>query len=228
MVTVTAAASDPGTGDVLTCTFSWDDGGPTTQQPVVAGSCSDTHNFPNAGVYTISVTASDDDGGTSDPSTILVIVYDPSAGFVTGGGKIESPPGAYPADPLLTGQATFGFVSKYQRGRTIPNGQTEFQFHAADFNFHSTAYDWLVVSGARAQYKGTGTIGGAGSYKFLLTAIDGRLPGGGGVDRFRIKVWDPLDGDAIVYDNAMGSPADIDLANPQEISSGSIVIHRAR
>src|SRR2546427_8433734 len=32
-----------------------------------------------------------------------------------------------------------------------------------------------VVAGARAQYKGTGTINGQGSYKFLLTAIDGDI-----------------------------------------------------
>ena len=28
-------------------------------------------------------------------------------------------------------------------------------------NFHSTAYTWLVVSGYKAQYKGTGTINGS-------------------------------------------------------------------
>jgi len=33
----------------------------------------------------------------------------------------------------------------------VPDGQTELQFQAAGFNFHSTAYEWLVVAGARAQ-----------------------------------------------------------------------------
>jgi hypothetical protein len=41
------------------------------------------------------------------------------------------------------------------------------------FNFHSETYDWLVVAGARAQFKGTGTINGTGNYDFLLTAIEG-------------------------------------------------------
>lgn len=41
-----------------------------------------------------------------------VVVFDPTAGFVTGGGWLESPPGAYTADPALTCKATLGFVSK--------------------------------------------------------------------------------------------------------------------
>jgi hypothetical protein len=80
----------------------------------------------------------------------------------------------------------------------------------------------LVVSGPKAQYKGTGTVNGAGSYGFLLTATDGQRPGGGGLDRFRIKVWDVGSG-MIVYDN-VGGPDDIDVANPQVIGGGSVVI----
>ena len=30
---------------------------------------------------------------------------------------------------------------------------------------------------------------GAGNYKFMLTATDGQLPGGGSYDKFRIKIW---------------------------------------
>jgi hypothetical protein len=52
----------------------------------------------------------------------------------------HSPAGAYSANPALTGKATFGFVSKYQKGAATPSGQTEFQFHVASFNFQSTAY----------------------------------------------------------------------------------------
>jgi len=80
------------------------------------------------------------------------------------------------------------------RGRTVPTGETEFQFHAASFQFNSAVYEWLVVSGALAQYKGSGTINGAGDYAFMLTAIDGQLPGGGGVDKLRIKIWNKATG----------------------------------
>ncbi|MFN2638359.1 MAG: hypothetical protein ABR585_15230, partial [Gemmatimonadaceae bacterium] len=80
----------------------------------------------------------------------------------------------------LTGKTTFGFVSRYQKGASVPSGNTEFEFQTASFKFHSTSYDWLVIAGARAQYKGSGTINGSGDYAFLLTAIDGAVNGGGG------------------------------------------------
>jgi len=77
-------------------------------------------------------------------------------------------------------------------------------------------------AGARAQFKGIGTINGAGSYGFILTAIDGDLAGGGGTDRFRIKITGP--GGGIVYDNQMGAADDSDAA--MALGGGSIVIHR--
>ena len=46
----------------------------------------------------------------------------------------------------------------------MPTGNTEFQFHVANLNFKSTAYDWLVVAGAKAQYNSTDAINGAGEY----------------------------------------------------------------
>ncbi len=123
----------------------------------------------------------------------------------------------------MTGRANFGFVSKYQKGANIPTGQTEFQFRAGNLNFRSTVYEWLVISGAKAQYKGSGTINGAGDYNFLLTATDGQVSGGGGVDKFRIKISGP---GGVVYDNVHGVSDDMDAANPQEIGGGSIVIHK--
>ncbi len=95
----------------------------------------------------------------------------------------------------------------------------------ANFNFHSTSYDWLAISGPKAQYKGSGTMNGSGDYMFLLTATDGDLPGGGGVDKFRIKIVNKATG-AVVYDNVPGASDDIDSANPQAIGGGSIVIHQ--
>jgi len=58
-------------------------------------------------------------------------------------------------------------------------------------------YDWLVISGARAQYKGTGTINGTGNYGFILTAIDGDVNRGGGPDKFRIKIWEVASCDVV-------------------------------
>ena len=85
------------------------------------------------------------------------------------------------------------------------------------------SYQWLVVTGPRAQYKGDGTINREGEYGFLLTAIDGQINGGGGEDKFRIKIWDKVT-DEIVYDNQMGA-ADTD--EPATIlGGGNIVIHK--
>jgi hypothetical protein len=71
---------------------------------------------------------------------------------------------------------------------------------------------------------GLETINIPGNCGFLLTAIDGDLPGGRGADKFRIKIWDRNNGDAIVYDNQMGA---VDGADPATaLASGSIVIHK--
>ena len=156
---------------------------------------------------------------------MLFAVYDPNGGFVTGGGWIDSPVGAYLMDPTLTGKANFGFVSKYQKGATTPVGETEFQFKAGDLNFHSSAYEWLVIAGARAQYKGTGTINGGGNYGFILTAIDGQIVGGGGVDKFRMKIQNKTTGE-IVYDNQVGASDDAILTT--SVGGGSIQIQAGK
>jgi hypothetical protein len=223
------------TGDVHTAQWSFVS---NTQNITQAGSVNETtdavsasYTFTSAGVYLVTLTLADQCGHTStanvispDGLTAMVVIYDPNGGFVTGGGWIDSPAGAYTPNPALTGKASFGFVSRYERGATVPSGNTEFQFRVANFNFHSDVYEWLVVAGARAQYKGSGTVNGAGNYGFMLTAIDGQINGGGGTDKFRIKIWDKNNADAIVYDNQLNTP---DSADPSTgLGGGSIVIHR--
>jgi len=192
------------------------------------GSVTASYTFTAAGVYRLSLTVTDNSGASGTANTVgefdaMVVIYDPSAGFVTGGGWITSPAGAYPAAPTLIGRANFGFVSKYNKGATVPTGETEFQFSAASLDFHSTAFQWLVISGARAQYKGSGTIAGSTDvYDFILTATDGQVSGGGGVDKVRMKIWN--DGtNVVVYDNQAGA-SDSD-APTTALGGGSIVIH---
>ncbi len=223
-VNLSASWTDPDTGQTHTCTINWDDG--TTTTPSVnetARTCAQTHTYTSAGVYTINVTICDNAGGCGS-AQVWVVVYDPSAGFVTGGGWINVAPGSYPAQPLLSGRANFGFNSKYKNGGGPPQGETEFNFTVGNFNFHSDTYQWLVVSSFKAQYRGTGSVNGVSGYDFRLTAYDGQISGGGGIDKFRIKVT--LNGQ-VIFDNRMGVPEDIDLADPQAIAGGSIVIHRA-
>ncbi|MCW0484027.1 right-handed parallel beta-helix repeat-containing protein [Gaoshiqia sediminis] len=181
------------------------------------------YTYIDPGVYSILVTVSDVCGLTDTAVYNYVVIYDPSAGFVTGGGWINSPAGAYTSDSSLTGKANFGFVSKYQKGKTIPTGNTEFQFHTANMNFKSTAYDWLVIAGSKGIFKGAGTINGFGNYGFLLSAIDADLAPSTDVDLFRIKIWDKNDEDLVVYDSNLGLDDNEDPSTA--IGGGSIVIH---
>ncbi len=165
-----------------------------------------------AGVLDMCVQGTDAPGNVGDPECIMLVVYDPTGGFVTGGGWFYSDPGNYMDDPLAAGKANFGFVSKYKKGATVPTGNTEFQFKAGDLNFHSSSYDWLVVTGADyARFKGSGTINGMGDYRFMLWAGDDAP------DTFRIRIWteDEFGVETDVYDNGFD----------QAIGGGSIVIH---
>jgi PKD repeat protein len=221
-----AEFSDPGTADTHTATWDWGDTG-TSAGVVdqVEGTVDGSHAYTAAGVYTVTLTVIDDEGGSDTITYEYVVVFDPSEGFVTGGGWIDSPAGAYVADPSLTGKATFGFVSKYKKGATTPTGNTEFKFHAASLDFHSTEYEWLVIANSKAMFKGTGTINNDGNvYKFMLSAVDSELTNGDDGDMFRIKIW-AENGitENIVYDNQIGDDDDADLNT--EIMGGSIVIH---
>jgi len=95
-------------------------------------------------------------------------------------------------------------------------------FNAAGLKFNSDAYEWLTISGAKARYRGTGSVNGVSGYSFELTAWDGNLTNPTGPDKFRIKIWDKGT-NTIVYDNQMGALEDSPAATA--ISGGSIVIH---
>ena len=228
-VTTTATFTDAGTADTHTCSVVWDDGTSspgTVSESNGSGTCTASHTYTAAGVYTYHVTVTDDDGG-STTADWMVVVYDASAGFITGGGWINVAAGSYVADPTLSGRANFGFNSQYKKGATVPTGETEFNFQVGNFNFHSEAYTWLVVQGFKAQYKGTGSVNGVSGYDFTLTAYDGDVNGGGGVDKFRIRITRTNNGN-VVFDNRItNGNLDMDTADPQAIAGGSIVIHKA-
>ncbi|MEU8171781.1 family 43 glycosylhydrolase [Microbispora hainanensis] len=211
-VTLTVPVTDRGANDVLTCTVDWKDG-TTASGTAGDGTCTARHTYKKPGVHEPVVTVADDDGATTTASGRPVVVYDRDAGFITGGGWIDSPAGAYRANPALTGRATFGFVAKYVKKTAVPIGATTFAFQAGRLNFRSTAYDWLVVSGGEIRYRGIGTDGGAGRYGFEVVARDGDTRDGDGVDRFAVRIWDERTGD-VIYQNGAG-----DAAN------GSVVVH---
>ena len=93
---LSASFVDPDGPNPHTCTINWDDG--VTQAGTVNESCrtcTKTHTFTAAGVYTINVTICDNFGGCGT-AQVWVVVYDPSAGFVTGGGWINVAAGLLP------------------------------------------------------------------------------------------------------------------------------------
>ena len=229
---VNVSFTDPGVvGDLFVISSVWTRGGgapvtvPGTQSTYngTSGTGTITANGLVAGVYTVVVTVKDKFNTTSDPYEYrYVVVYDPNGGFITGGGWIDSPAGAYVAAPGLAGKAHFGFVSKYKKGQSVPDGNTEFQFQAAGFNFKSTSYEWLVIAGSKAQFKGSGTINGSGDYFFMLTATDSELKGKPNQDTFRMKVWHK-NSNIVIYDNLLDAPDAEDLLT--QLGGGSIQIH---
>ena len=188
-----------------------------------------TITFDQPGVYPVEIQATTTQENECTGFLGLLVVYDPNGGFVTGGGTIWSPKGAYYPDPDLEGKANFGFVSKYKKGADVPTGQTEFQLNLADLNFHTTSYDWLVVAGKKAMYKGSGTINGEGDYKFMISAIDGDLKGGDGIDKFSIRIWEEVDGmEVVIYDNQLGDWLGLDADPSTAIINGSIQTHKSK
>jgi hypothetical protein len=216
-VNVSATFVDPGSLDVHTAQLDCGTG-TTAQSAAPNGSAGGVCTFASAGVYAVQITVQDDDGGSDTrTATGRVVVYDPTAGWVTGGGWIASPEGAFAAAPSVTGKLTFGFVARYQTATSSPDGYAEFKLQLAHLDFRSTSLDWLVVGDGTAQLRGRGNVNGGGDYEFALTAVDG-----GASDAIRIRIWNRLTGD-VVYDN---QPAEsIESGVAPAVNGGSIRIH---
>jgi PKD repeat protein len=221
--------TDPHIGDTLTGLMNWDDGitRPVTfsVDPLGDGKTyigSTSHSYSNPGIYRVSLTVTDSYGNSATKeSENYIATFDPDAGYVIGAGSIDSPAGAYKADSG-TGKAYFGFVSKYIRGKSVPEGLTEFYYETPKMNFYSVRNEWLIVEGAQATYKGTGKISGkTGDYTFVVSSVDGALKTTDKFDRFRIKITDKTTG-ATVYDNNL-NPAD-DAVPETKIRTGFIII----
>ncbi len=119
-VTATGTYSDPSSADTFTCTFTWDDGGPNTNVNRGAGTtgCSASKTYTAQGVYTITLTVTDDDSGVSNTLKIMVSVYDPNGGgFVTGGGWINSPANSYAGRPDGYRKGQLRLQREVQEGR---------------------------------------------------------------------------------------------------------------
>jgi ABC-type transport system substrate-binding protein len=130
------------------------------------------------GLYTVESTVV---GGfySSPTATALLAVYNPSA-FVTGGGWILAA-GAPP-----TQKTTFSLAVQYPSGATTPTGNLEAVVRESGVDLVATSFDWLVISDSTAQFQGTGTINGSGTFRFRVTVTTGAAP----EETFQIRIWD--------------------------------------
>jgi PKD repeat protein len=215
-VPITTTFTDPGTLD--THMASLDCGaGVTVQSQAPNGAVSGTCTFTSAGVYVVRLTVTDDDGGSDTKrSSGQVVIYDPNAGWITGGGWINSPANACPSSGGAAGKLSFSFASKYESASSPPTGNADFKLNQGKLDFHGTSLDWMVVANNSARIEGRGTLNGGGDYGFSLEATDGT------VDEIRIRIWRRSTG-AVVYDNQPGSPIGTSTLTP--LGGGSIQVH---
>lgn len=221
-ISVNANFTDPGVLDTHIAVWGWGDGtitAGTVSETNGSGSVSNTHTYTSAGVYTVKLTVTDKDGGAGSNQFQYVVVYDSSAGFLTGGGQYSSQVGWDTQNTQATGKVQIGISAKYTSGNTTPTGQTKINFQAGNIDFVSTSYQWLVVSGSRATLEGSGTINGSGNYTFLLSGIDGSQTGGQNL--IRIKIIDSSNN--VIYDTQNGAADTADPTTP--LSNGVIKVH---
>jgi hypothetical protein len=134
-------------------------------------------------VYDVSISV----GGnhyTGSGSAVLV-VYDPSLGFITGGGTIVR-------DGVT---ACFGFNVKFQRDGNA-QGYLLYIEHrpTGEVKLKSNAMQSLSIFGAAGVFIGKATLNDVGKHTFRATVIDNGEPGGN--DQFGLQVTAP--GGAII------------------------------
>jgi hypothetical protein len=170
--------------------------------------------FSTPGLHDLCVRGTDVAGNVGTPNCVVLAVFDPNGGFVTGGGGTGSPAGADSSNPTGSGPVTFGFNVKYLPNTTTPAGDVEFHYNSGNINFKSTGFDFLVVtSEPRAQLQGTGTINGNTTCAFAIDAWSGSFQPGN-VDAFGITIFN--------CGGATGNRYNLPTA---PITQGSIKIH---
>ena len=236
-VTINVSATDLA-GFTETVTIDWGDGSPPGTLDLSSASVSDVsaeHIYPAPDVYQVKVTVDYEGQFTQTAVVDFVVLYDNQGGFVTGGGWINSPPGAYTpkdsSDEDVTGKAHFNLNPKYQKGKSQPQGKSGFRFAAGDLDFRSKSLEWMIINGARARLMGSGTMKDSSElYKFQVTVLDAGVFGSGvSKDGYRIKIWQTgSDGvENVLYDNGHGADDSTGNGGTTPLGGGSIKIHNA-
>jgi predicted extracellular nuclease len=190
---ISAAFSDADRVDTHTATVEWGDGS-SSAGTVDGGTVSGSHTYSTAGSYTVRVTVTDQWGHRGASTLESVVVYDPAAGFATGGGWVSSPAGALMSNPGHTGKGSFQLNATYSAGATRPGGSLTYSLSGTQFALGTTSLDWLVVTGDTARLAGPATLNGSAGYRVLATLTDR-----GKADTLRVAVTDGSG--AVVYDS---------------------------
>jgi hypothetical protein len=132
--------------------------------------------------------------------------------------------GAYTKCPDLTGMVSFEFNAEYKHGQTSPTG--EVQLFTPDFDFHSTSFDWLVVSDDDCgMLKGYGAISRETSeFKFSLVVCDGSERETH--DEIVVRIWSAADG-SVVFNNGSDS-LDVSFEEATKVKGGDVQVHKLK
>lgn len=231
-VTLGSPVNDPGANDTHTCVVNWDDGSIQSYQ-AVGGNCAATHTFAHAGMYTIGVSTTDDDGG-SDAESVLAVVYDPNAGWVNLDGATLTPSGALVSAPNAPQWTWEHLAAHYYSASGPPVGTAKTWVPQTPYRMESTALQWLVVTpDGKIAVRGTGTGEDGSALGFVFYGYRGCPRTGpdcqAGVDRTRMVVWrlsaGAHPGAGTVYDNQATAGYDLDVVAPLPLTSGAVQIH---
>lgn len=223
VMSMTLAPVGPGGGAVGTCTPD-NDPNPLDYNDVLTVTCS----FDNVGVniYTVEAVLVANAAGELfyvGSNEDVVVVFDPSLGFTTGGGHI-----AWPG----TGDRTnWGYTMKYNRKRTKIQGSLLLIRHLPDgtkYRIKSNAlyglaigdesdFGWASFAG-KCTYLDPSMVEPVGNHEFVTYVEDHGEPGAGS-DRFWLQVFDK-DG-ALIGDLSMDETAP---NNAETLVGGNIVV----
>lgn len=204
--------------------WSWGDGSAAQagklSESAGAGQTSASHSFAAPGIYQVAATVVDRNGRSTTVSH-QVVVTAASGSTVAGAGAVVSPAGAFSKAPLYAGKASFRLIAPAAATTQAQGSPARLQFDLPGLNFRSQDVRPLGLQGGQHVFEGSGTVRGAGSYKFRLSTA-ATVPGKDG-GRFALKIWhtDPASKAEVVdYDNARVSTA------PQaaRVTDGNIVL----
>lgn len=206
---VNAPFTDPGVLDTHTASIDWGDGTVTSGTVLEAngdGTMLGSHAYTEGGLYTVTMTVTDKDGGFDVAQFKFVMVFDNTHGAVKGGGKFILDLGDLPGSPAMGGEASAKISAKYKKDQTVPTGKFQFKFKDGALAFKSTLVGYLGVSGGnKAHFIGAGLLNKVTPMEFFGTMTDDDING----DTLRIRIWDPNTLDVLV-DTQPGDPEDAD------------------